>query len=166
MFGYLNLKSEMKFVIFSQGEIAMDQKPAEPIDHLSKSIVLAAGTDQAEVDRIVSSPFINSRLRAQIEAERKRRTESVGSWFGTVLVTARAITVLVIVTAAAVLAFWFSKTNASTNSPSRITGAGADDVSRVISGGTCALSSTQECAISREEVLATLFADKEQERSK
>src|SRR5215475_3876702 len=104
----------------------MDQKPAEPIDHLTKSIMRAAGTDQAEVDRIVASPFINSRLRARIEAERKRRTESVGGWFGTVLVAARAITVLVVVTAAAVLAFWFSKTNAPTTSPSRITGAGAD----------------------------------------
>ena len=144
----------------------MDQKSRESIDHLTKSIVRGAGTDEADVDRIVSSPFITSRLRARIEAERKRQTEPVGGWFGTVLVAARAITVLVVVTAASVLAFWFSRTNASTTSPPRITGAGADDVSRVISGGTCALSSTQECAISREEVLATLFADKEQERSK
>src|SRR5262245_11564432 len=139
----------------------MDQKSRESIDHLTKSIVRGAGADEADVDRIVSSPFINSRLRARIEAERKRQTEPVGGWFVTVLVAARAIMVLVVVTAAAVLAFWLSRTNASTSSPPRITG--ADDVSRVISGGTCALSSTQECAISREEVLATLFADKEQE---
>jgi len=143
----------------------MDQNE-EPIDHLTKSIVRGAGTDRAEIDRIVSSPFINSRLRAQIEAERKRRTDSAGGWFGTVLVAARAITVLFVVTAAAVLTFYFSKTDASTNNSPRITGAGGDDVSRVISGGTCALSSTQECSISREEVLATLFADKEQQRSK
>ena len=144
----------------------MDQNPDESIDHLTKSIMRAAGTDPAEVDRIVSSPFINSRLRARIEAERHRRSEPAAGWFGNIVISARAITVLVLVTAAAVLTFWFSKTNASTNIPPRLTGAGADDVSRVIVGGTCALSSTQECAISREEVLATLFTDKEQERPK
>ena len=144
----------------------MDQNPGEPIDHLTKSLVRSAGTDQAEVDRILSSPFINTRLRARIEAERSRRTESAAGWFGSLLIAARAIVVLVIVTAAAVLTFWFSRANASENTPPAITGAGADGVSRVISGGTCALSSIQECAISREEVLATLFAEKEQERSK
>jgi hypothetical protein len=140
--------------------------PGESIDHLTESVVRAAGIDESEVDRIVSSPFINSRLRARIEAERKHRTESPVGWFATILVAARAITVLLVVTVAAVLTFWLSRTNAATSPPPTITGAGSDDISRVISGGTCALSSTQECAISREEVLATLFADKEQEISK
>jgi len=142
----------------------MDQKHQQSIDNLSRLITRAGGIDESEVERIASTPFMNARLRARIEEERNRRTEPAAGWFATVLVAARAVTVLIIVTVAAVLAFWYSRANASTNNKPTITGAG--DVSRVISGGTCALSSTEECAISREEVLATLFADKEQEGSK
>jgi len=142
----------------------MDQKSEEPLDGLSKLVVRAGGIDDGEADRIASTPFIHARLRARIEAERKRRAEPSTGWFATVLVAARAITVLIIVTVAAVLAFWYSRANPGTNNGPTITG--ADDVSRVISGGTCALSSTAECAISREEVLATIFADNEQEKSK
>jgi hypothetical protein len=142
----------------------MEKQTGERLDHLTKLVTRAGGLDEADVERIASSPFINARLRARIEAERKRQTEPSAGWLGTVLVAARAITVLIIVTMSAVLTFWFSRANASTNNPPTITGAG--DVSRVISGGTCALSSTDECAISREEVLATLFADREKELSK
>jgi len=144
----------------------MDQNAEEPLDHLTKLIVRSGGIDDTEIDRIVSSPYISSRLRARIEAERKLRAEPTAGWFATVLVAARAITVLLIVTVATVVAFWISRTNSSTNITPAITGARPDDVARVITGGTCALSSTEECAISREDVLATLFADKEQERSK
>jgi hypothetical protein len=42
----------------------------------------------------------------------------------------------------------------------------ADDITRVVTGGACALSTTEECAISTEEVLATLFAENGGEQPK
>ena len=142
----------------------MDQSPKEPIDRLSKIVVRAAGISDAEAERIASSPFINARLRAGIEAERRRRTEQGSGWFVEVMVASRAIGVLLLVTVAAVVMFWISKSGASVSVPA--TGPNADDVARVLTGGTCALSSTAECAISTEEVLATMFAGNEGEGPK
>ena len=142
----------------------MDQSPKEPIDRLSKIVVRAAGISDAEAERIGSSPFINARLRAAIEAERRRRTEQGSGWFAELMVASRAIAVLLLVTVAAVVMFWVSKPGTSVSVPA--SNAGADDIARVVTGGTCALSSTAECAISTEEVLATMFAGNEGEGPK
>lgn len=135
----------------------MDQTPNEPLDRLTKIVARAGGLSDDEGERVSSSPFLHARLRAGIEAERQRRTEHGSGWLATLLVASRAIGVLAVVTIAAVLTFWFSKANASVGVPPL--NASADDISRVVTGGTCALSATEECAISTEEVLATLFAE-------
>ena len=142
----------------------MDQTPNGSFDQLTKIVVRAGGISDVEAERIGSSPFLHARLRAGIDAERRRRAEQGSGWLGTLLVASRAIAVLVVVTIAAVMTFWFSKANASVSGPPL--NASADDISRVVTGGTCALSTTEECAISREEVLATLFAEKGGEESK
>lgn len=135
----------------------MDQRPNEPVDRLTKIVARASGISDDEAERMGSSPFLHARLRAGIESERRRRAEQGSGWFATLLVASRAIAVLVVVTIAAVLTLWFSKANASVSVLPL--NASADDISRVVTGGTCALSTTEECAISTEEVLATLFAE-------
>jgi hypothetical protein len=141
----------------------MDQSRNEALDRLTKVIGRAAGISDDEAERISSTPFSYARLRAGIEAERRRREQGTG-WFAPLLVASRAITVLAVVTIAALSTLWFSKTSVSGSVPSL--SANAEDVSRVVTGGTCALSTTEECAISTEEVLATLFADNEGEEPK
>ena len=143
----------------------MDQTPDESFDQLTKIVARAGGISDVEAERIGSSPFLHARLRAGIEAERRRRAEQGSGWLGTLLVASRAIAVLVVVTIAAVMTFWFSKANASVSAPP-FNASAENDISRVVTGGTCALSTTEECAISREEVLATLFAEKEGEEPK
>ena len=130
----------------------------ERFDQLTRRVARSGGISDDEAERIGSAPFLYSRLRAGIEAERRRRAEQGSGWFATLLVASRAIAVLVVVTIAAVLTFWFSKANASVSVPPLSTA--ADGISRVVTGGTCALSTTEQCAISTEEVLATMFADK------
>lgn len=135
----------------------MNQTPDERLDGLTRIVSRAGGISEDEGERIGSSPFLHARLRARIEAERNRRAEQGSGWFATLLVASRAVAALLLVTIAAALAFWVSRANAPVSVP-----AGnpvADNVSRVVTGGTCALSTTDECAISTEEVLATLFAE-------
>jgi hypothetical protein len=137
----------------------MNQTPDEPLDNLTKLVVRAGGIGDDEAERIGSSPFLHARLRARIDSERNSRAELGSSWFVTLLVASRAIAALMVVTVAAVLTLWLSRASASPVVPPP--NVGENDVSRVVIGGTCALSTTAECAISTEEVLATLFADKE-----
>ena len=126
------------------------------LDELTRIVGRGGGASDDEVERIASAPFFNARVRARIDAERKRRGEvERGGWLGTLLVAWRAVAVLLVVTVATAAAYCVSRAPASQQIGART----SDDVSRVVAGGTCALSATDECAISREEVLATLFAD-------
>jgi hypothetical protein len=143
----------------------MDQTPNESFDRLTKIVARAGGISDVEAERIGSSPFLHARLRARIDAERRRLAGQGSGWLGTLLVASRAIGVLVVVTIAAVMTFWFSKANASVSGPP-LNASAENDISRVVTGGTCALSTTEECAISREEVLATLFAEQGGEEPK
>jgi hypothetical protein len=123
----------------------MNQTPDEPLDNLTKVVVRAGGIGDDEADRIGSSPFLHARLRARIDSERNSRAEQGSSWLGTLLVAWRAIAVLMVVTIAAVFRFWFSKTNVSLVVPT--SNVGENDVSRVVIGGTCALSTMELMAM-------------------
>jgi hypothetical protein len=141
----------------------MNQTPDERLDRLTRSVARAGGLSAADIERIGSAPFLHARLRARIESERKSRAGEGKGWFATLLVATRAIALLFLVTIGAALAFWFTRTNSPVPA---VSGPTADNVSRVITGGTCALSTTDECAISTEEVLATLFAEEGGKESK
>jgi hypothetical protein len=143
----------------------MDQTRNEPLERLTKIVAEAGGISDVEAERIGSSPFLHARLRAGIESERRRRAEQGSGWLATLLVASRAIAVMTVVTIAAVLTLWFSRANASVAVSPLMASAG-DPISRVVTGGTCALSTTEECAISTGEVLATLFAENEVEEQK
>ena len=145
----------------------MNQTPDESLDRLTTVITRAGGISEDEAERIGASPFLRARILAGIEAERRRRADQGSGWLSSLLVASRAIAVLLVVTIAAVVTFWLSKSNASNGSVSVPPAETySDDISRVVAGGTCALSATDECAISTEEVLATLFADKAEEERK
>ncbi|MEK6287820.1 MAG: hypothetical protein AABO57_19040 [Acidobacteriota bacterium] len=135
----------------------MNQTSDEQLDRLTRIVARGGGIGEDEAERIGSSPFLHARLRARIESEFQRPAEQGSGWFATLLVASRAVAALLLVTIAAALAFWVSRANAPVSNPAA--SPAADNISRVVTGGTCALSTTDECAISTEEVLATLFAD-------
>lgn len=135
----------------------MNQTADEHLDRLAKTIANAGGISDDEAERISSSPFLHTRVRARIEAEQRKRVAQGSGWLATVLVASRAIVALLLVTVAAASAFWITKSKAANGSAPE--NSRADDINRVIVGGTCALSSTEQCAISTEEVLATMFAE-------
>lgn len=127
------------------------------LDRLTKIIARSGGIGDDEAERIGSSPFLHIRLRARIEAERGTRAGQRSGWLATLLVASRAIAALVLVTIAATSAFWITRSSAGNTSVTR--SGKPEDINRVVIGGTCALSSTEQCAISTEEVLATMFAE-------
>jgi len=127
------------------------------LDQLAKAVARGGGITDDEAERIASSPFLHTRVRARIEAEQQRRTEQGSGWLATLFVASRAIVALLLVTIATASAFWITRSGAGNNNAPEISR--ADDINRVVIGGTCALSTTEQCAISTEEVLATMFAE-------
>lgn len=127
------------------------------LDKLAKAVARSGGISDDEAERIGSSPFLHTRVRARIEAEQLRRAEPGSGWLATLFVASRAIVALLMVTIAAASAFWITGAGAGESIAPEVTS--ANDISRVVIGGACALSSTEQCAISTEEVLATMFAE-------
>ena len=141
-----------------------NQSPDELLDRVGKSVARASGISEDKADQIASSPFLYARLRARIEAERKQQSEPDIGWFATFKIARRAIPALALVAIAAVATLWFAATK-YTVSPSP--GGANVYVSNPLTPVTaCSLSATDECAISSEEVLATMFAEQEGKEEK
>jgi hypothetical protein len=134
------------------------------LDRVAESVIGAAGLDEAESDGIASSPLLYSRLRARIEAERARRQEPVVGWFATFKAARLAIPALALVAVIAVASFWFSVTKNTVGAPPGV--AREEDGYQLAPVSACSLSATDECAISNEEVLATMFARQEGEEQR
>ncbi len=128
------------------------------LDQLAKAVARSGGIGDDEAERIASSPFLHTRIRARIEAEQRERAQQGSGWLATLFVASRAVLALLLVTIGAASAFWITKTSRAADTIAPVISK-ADDLNRVVIGGTCALSSTDKCAISTEEVLATMFAD-------
>jgi hypothetical protein len=143
-----------------------DASNDESLDRAAQLIVRAGGIGDEKADEAASAPFLYARLRARIEAERAQQAEQQnGGWFETFKIARRAVLALALVALVAVGAFWFAGPKVAVNES---LGAASPDAASVESGpelspmSACALSATDECAISSEEVLATMFADRKE----
>lgn len=128
------------------------------LDQLAEAVARSGGIGDYEAERIASSPFLHTRIRARIEAEQRERAQRGNGWLATLFVASRAVLALLLVTIVAASAFWITRTSRAVDTIAPVISK-ADDLNRVVIGGTCALSSTEQCAISTEEVLATMFAE-------
>jgi hypothetical protein len=141
-----------------------NQSHDELLDRVGKSVARASGINESEADQIASSPFLYARLRARIEAERKPQQEPDGGWLATFTIARRATVALALVAIAAVASLWFAATKYTADPPPG--GANVYVHYPLTPVTACSLSATDECAISSEEVLATMFAEQEGKEEK
>jgi hypothetical protein len=135
-----------------------DQALGKRLDRTGSELVRAAGMSEFESDAAASSPFLYARIRARIEGERQRADTGVPA-FALLSIAWRAIPALALIAIAAVSSLWVTTPAAPVaGSPASVQ---PDNVRLIATGGTCALSNASECAISSEEVLATMFREKE-----
>ena len=134
-----------------------DQVRDNRLDRAGSEVVRAAGLRESESDVCASSPFLYARIRARIDDEQRRMERSVPA-LAMLSIAWRAIPALALVALVAVSALWMT-TPASPGALSAFEQ--GDDVQLIAAGGTCALSNDSQCAISTEEVLATMFREEE-----
>lgn len=141
-----------------------NQSHTQLLDGVAKSVARRSGIGEDMADQISSSPFLYARLRARIEAERKQQAEPEGGWLATFKIARRAIPALALIAIAAVASLWFAAAKYADNP---LPGGANVYVSTPLTPVTaCSLSATDECAISSEEVLATMFAEREGKEEK
>ena len=134
----------------------------ERLDRLGRKIVRASAANETEAERVASSPFLYTRLRARINAERKRREEGEG-WLAMLGIAWRAVPAMALTAVFAFALFWSSNLGAPTTtttaalSDEALFGASDAGIERVVFADRQPLSS--------DEVLATLI-NEEQEVSR
>lgn len=133
-----------------------DQARDDRLDRAGSEIVRAAGLSEFESDAAASSPFLYARIRARIDGEQQRMRHGVPALM-MLSIAWRAVPALALVALVSVSALWVTTPAAPGGvQPALVQ---ADNVKLIATGGTCALSNDSECAISREEVLATMFSE-------
>ena len=130
----------------------------EEIDRIGRSVLRVASASDDEADKASLSPYLFTRIAARIEEEQRRRDESVNGWLMALTQARRAIAALALVAIVAITALWISANRSQRESPSAISG----NVNlRPASVSACSLASADECVITNDDVLATMFAEGE-----
>jgi hypothetical protein len=130
-------------------------KDGERLDRIGTEALRSAAMSDEETDRAAFSPFLYTRVLNRIEAERQK--DARGGSILNMAAAGRAVSAFALAAIIAVATFWIASSRVKpvaagpANGPTEATG--------VVSA--CSLSSTDECAISNEDVLATLFAEAE-----
>jgi hypothetical protein len=77
----------------------------ERLERMGREIVRAAAANETEAEAAATSPFLYTRLRARINAERVRREEGEG-WLALFGVVWRAVPMMALVAVFAFVLFW------------------------------------------------------------
>ena len=128
------------------------------LESVGREVVRASGADEREAEAAARSPFLYARVRASIEAERRRREQGEG-WLGLLTVAWRAVPALALV-AVASLALFLSAGSGEVASAAgfveeAVLGERGGDIEQAVFAGTRAPS--------RDEVLGTIIGGEERE---
>lgn len=128
---------------------------AQRLDRIGREILRAAGSDEAE--QVAASPFLYTRIRARIAAERERREEGE-RWLAVLGVWWRAVPAMVLVAVFAFSLFMFIRAGATAAvvaaepfGDEALLGTQGASIEQVVFADTRTLSG--------DEVLTTIIAD-------
>ncbi len=137
-----------------------DRRSEEQLDLTGREIVRASAMNEAEGERVAASPFLYTRLRSRINAEREQREEGE-RWGAMLRVIWRAIPAMAMVAILAVTLFLsanFSTQPVAVASMEDLLDTQGAEVESVVFADNRSLSS--------DEVLATILNEDEQEASR
>jgi hypothetical protein len=137
----------------------------EEMDRFGKTVVRATAISDTEAEAAASSPFLYARIRERITEEKRRQIETENSLFLLAFDIRHAFPALVAVAIFAIGLFWFSISTGSLlprsgNRSDSQSGASANLFAPVT---ICSISNKEECAVSTNEVLTTIFSSRNQE---
>ena len=144
------------------------------LDEVGEDLVRAARASHSDIESAAGGPLLYSRIRVSIAARQRESGGLAGGWSSFLQAAKLAVPAMALVTAVvtclprlaiSVKDHAMPAASVRYSRPSTLADQGPAPTPYILTfaAGTCALSNTQECAISNNEVLATLFADDNQE---
>jgi hypothetical protein len=140
-----------------------DRELDERLDRVGREIVRASALNEADAERVASSPFLYTRLRSRIAEERKRREEGE-SWLAMLAVVWRSVPAMALVAIFAFVLFLSAGTNTSTTT----TGSFTDEalLGERDAGVEQVVFADSKQPISSDEVLTSILYEDEQGASR
>ena len=142
----------------------------ERLDEIGEDLVGAARAGEGEIEAAAAGPLLYSRIRASIAARERELEGPTGGWLGFLRAARFAVPAMALVT---VVVTFVPRLGSNARRPAQRGSPKAAVYAQmptpqaprilVFEAGACALSNSEECAISNNEVLATLFAADNQE---
>ncbi|HEY0077233.1 MAG TPA: hypothetical protein VGB73_01195 [Pyrinomonadaceae bacterium] len=133
----------------------------ERLDLIGRVLLRASARNESEAEAAASSPFLYTRVRARIAAERERREAGEG-WLALLSVAWRSVPALALVAVFAFVLFWFALPNGQSPtvafSDEALLGEREAGIEHVVFAERNALSS--------DEVLASILNEDETEASR
>ncbi len=130
----------------------------EQLDLLGRAVMRASASNDTEAEVAASSPFLYTRLRSRIEAERERR-EAGESWLALLGVVWRSAPAMALVAVFAFVLFWSANPQPlGIFTDEALLGAPDTGIEHVVFADQSALSS--------DEVLATIMNEDEGDASR
>jgi hypothetical protein len=138
-----------------------DRGLEERLDRLGREIVRASAANEAEAERVASSPFLYTRLRSRIAAERERREAGVEGWLAMLGLAWRTVPAMALVAIFSFALFWsvnWSTPAAVALNDEALLGTSGAEIERVVFADRQPLSS--------DDVLATIINEDGPEASR
>ena len=132
----------------------INQPSETTLDRLSRDVVRGGGIGEEQADAIAASPFLYARLRARIAAG---QAPQPGGWLDTLTLAWRAIPAMAMVAMIAVGLFIFAGPKPTTMVPPVVIP--VQPRANLAPASACSISSNDGCAVSENDVLATMFAE-------
>jgi anti-sigma-K factor RskA len=139
----------------------IESRSDEHLARVGREIVRASAMNEAEADEVATSPFLYTRLRSRINAEREQREERE-RWGAMLRVVWRAIPAMAMVAILAVTLFLSS----SFNTQQTASVASVEDLLDTQGAGVESVVFADNRSLSSDEVLATILNEDEQEASR
>lgn len=128
----------------------------EQLDQLGRQIVRASAGNEAEAEAVGASPFLYTRLRARISAERVRRSERE-SWLTLLGVAWRTVPAMMLVAVFAVALFLSASFGTGTSGSS-----GDYSLTGHSDGGIENVVFAEQRTLSTDDALATIWDDEDE----
>jgi len=120
----------------------------ERLDGTGRTLIRSAGASPGEIEAAASDSMLFARIRGQIAAEQRRREEASDTWTPFLVIARRAVPAMVVITLIVSLISALTTSSGSVRIPGEVTAQAA---------AVCTLADKDECSVSTNEVMATIF---------
>lgn len=145
-------------MVSKRNEREMDER----LDAIGRRLLRASAANEEESEAVAASPFLYTRLRARISAERERLDGTGESWLAMIIGVWRAVPAMALVAIFAFGLFWSMNPGTQTTASlmdEALLGAPDAEIERVV-------FADRQQSLSSDEVLATILSEEEREVSR